>query len=276
MSQVLFNRTVKTNIIIYPTDGSGRDCYITFNNAGFWKDNIKRYTSEEKYKRGSFARFRSIRKIPPIWNYHADGTGRDTYVLHDYGGLINHYKGPRANFFRSNYENNSSENIFNNRMNNNSYLTRDEKIYQTKLTKIQKDVVNRLYYKPRKQMKLANLRRENSYGNVFSKLKLEPIKISQGHNDIEKNAINDTINERYFMNNNELKNGNYLNNINSDEKMDVNEKSRNKLSMLQKYKIKCLSNDYDSKYNHYPFNQFSKKMNLTNKNSDKKYKLFNY
>ena len=76
---------------------------------------------------------------PPIWNYHSDGTGRDTYVLHDYGGLINHYKGPRTNFFRSNYENNSSENIFNNRMNNNSYLTRDEKIYQTKLTKIQKD-----------------------------------------------------------------------------------------------------------------------------------------
>ena len=38
MSQILFNRTVKTNIIIYTTDGTGRDGYITFNNAGFWKN----------------------------------------------------------------------------------------------------------------------------------------------------------------------------------------------------------------------------------------------
>ena len=91
MSQILFNRTVKTNIIIYPNDGTGRDCYIYFNNGGFWKDNIKRYALQEKFKRSSFARFRSIRKTPPIWNYHADGSGRDSYILYDYGGLIHRF-----------------------------------------------------------------------------------------------------------------------------------------------------------------------------------------
>lgn len=50
MSQILFNRTVKTNILIYPTNGSGRDGYITYNNAGFWKDNLKRISFDEKYK----------------------------------------------------------------------------------------------------------------------------------------------------------------------------------------------------------------------------------
>ena len=43
----LFNRTVKTNIIIYPTDGCGRDGYITYNNAGFWKQNIKQIVPKE-------------------------------------------------------------------------------------------------------------------------------------------------------------------------------------------------------------------------------------
>ena len=109
MSQILFNRTVKTNIIIYPNDGTGRDCYIYFNNGGFWKDNIKRYALQEKFKRSSFARFRSIRKTPPIWNYHADGSGRDSYILYDYGGLINNYKVPRMHNFRG-YDENLNDN----------------------------------------------------------------------------------------------------------------------------------------------------------------------
>lgn len=274
MSQILFNRTVKTNIIIYPTDGTGRDGYITFNNAGFWKDNIKRYSLQEKYKRSSFARYRSIRKIPPIWNYHSDGTGRDTYVLYDFGGLINNYKTPNLNIFRS-YDGNSNENLKNNKTAyNNLFMSTDEKRYQKKISKIQKDVVNRLYYKPKNEFKFNQMKRENSYGNVFTKLKLEPIKNKQILYDNEKNMINDNINERYFIKkNNELRNEGYLDNI-FDEKNE-NEKSRNKLSMFQKYNIKCLSNNYDEKNNHYPFNQFVRKNNWTKRNLYSKSNLFN-
>ena len=92
MSQILFNRTVKTNIIIYPTNGSGRDTYIMYNNAGFWKENLRKFSNKNKSKRSSFARFHSIRNIPRIWNYHSDGTGRDTYILYNDGGLMNIYQ----------------------------------------------------------------------------------------------------------------------------------------------------------------------------------------
>ena len=275
-SQILFNRTVKTNIILYPTDGTGRDGYIYFNSGGFWKDNIKRYSLEEKYKRSSFARFHSIRRDPPIWNYHADGTGRDTYILHDYGGLINgFYKAPNMNNFRS-YD----ESVINpNRaINNNLYMSADERKYHEKLMKIQKDVVNRLYYKPKRNLKFdKHLKRENSHGNIFRKLKLEPIKMNRSDIDNNQtNEINDNINGSYFNNNNiGLRNNNYLDNIFNDEKNNSNEKSRNKLSLFKNYRIRCLANN-GGNATHYPFNQFNRKMNLTKYNFNKKSNLFNY
>ena len=256
MSQILFNRTVKTNIILYPTDGTGRDGYITFNDGGFWKDNIKRYSLQEKYKRSSFARFRSLKKIPPIWNYHADGTGRDTYILHDYGGLINNYRTPNFNIFRS-YDEKANENSRNKRLYNNLFMTLGEKRYQSKIARIQKDVINRLYYNPIREHN--QLKRENSYGNVFNKLKLEPIKANHAFNDNQKNTINEDINGRYFLNNNNLRNSNYLNYLFDDDKKNRNKKSRNNLSSLKNFRIKCLSNNYDDNSKHYPFNQFTKK-----------------
>ena len=269
MSQILTRRTVKTNIIIYPTDGTGRDGYITYNNGGFWKDNIKRFSLDEKYKRSSFARYRSIRKIPPIWNYHADGTGRDSYVFYDYGGLINNfYKVPNPNIFRTSNE----EKLNDYNKTSNQFLTKDEKIYQTKITKIQKDVVNRLYYKPKNEFKLNRFKRENSYGNVIRNLKLEPIKTNTRYNnninDNENNNINDNINNLYFNNNSGLRSRNRLNKIFIDENKISNEETRNKYD-FRKYKIKCLSNDFDNKDRLYPFNHFSRK------NSDKKFVLFN-
>ena len=265
MSQILFNRTVKTNIIIYPTNGTGRDGYIMYNNAGFWKDNLKRFSLKDKYKRSSFATFRSIRKIPPIWNYHSDGTGRDTYILYNDGGLMKNYKTPSLTNFRTNYEDLYYETSHNNKINNPLYMTKDEKFYVNKLTKIQKDVVDRLYYHSNK---FHSFKRENSYGNVFAKLKLEPIKKNRYYNDEEKNIINENnmnINERYFNNNSELSNRNSIDNV------EV-KKSRNKLS---KYRIKCLINDQESKVNRYPFNQINKNSNLFRKSVDLKYKLFN-
>ena len=187
MSQILFNRTVKTNIIIYPNDGTGRDCYIYFNNGGFWKDNIKRYALQEKFKRSSFARFRSIRKTPPIWNYHADGSGRDSYILYDYGGLINNYKVPRMHNFRG-YDENQNDNYLR-KTYSTLYMSADEKKYQDKLSRIQKDVVNRLYYKPRNKFRYNILKRDFSHENVFNKLKLESVKTNPTIHDNKTNII---------------------------------------------------------------------------------------
>ena len=163
MAKNIFNRTVKTNIILYPTDGSGRDCYITYNNAGFWKDNIKRITQKEKFGRKPFVNFHSLKRIPPSWNYHADGTGRDGYVLYDYGGLIHRFRSPNTNFFRSDSDYNMK-----NTSHKNTFLSRDEKIYKNKIHKIQNDLLQsknkihkiqndllqRLYYKQKENLNL--------------------------------------------------------------------------------------------------------------------------
>ena len=275
MSQILFNRTVKTNIIIYPTNGSGRDTYIMYNNAGFWKENLRKFSNKNKSKRSSFARFHSIRKIPPIWNYHSDGTGRDTYILYNDGGLMNIYQTPTLKNFRTNYEEVLLESATNNKLNNPLYMTRDEKLYQSKLTKIQNDVVNRLYYRSKK---FNNFKRESSYNNVFRKLKLDPIKKNRYYNDEEKNIINETnknINDRYINNYNELNNRNSLDNIFNDVNKSTDKNSRNKISTFKKYRIKCLTNDSDPKVNNYPFNQMNNNSNVPRKVFDKKYNLFN-
>ena len=274
MSQILFNRTVKTNIIIYPTNGSGRDTYIMYNNAGFWKENLRKFSNKNKSKRSSFARFHSIRKIPPIWNYHSDGTGRDTYILYNDGGLMNIYQTPTLKNFRTNYEEVLLESANNNKMNNPLYMTRDEKLYQSKLTKIQNDVVNRLYYHSKK---FNNFKRESSYNNVFRKLKLDPIKKNRYYNDEEKNIINETnknINDRYINNYNELNNRNSLDNIFNDVNKSPDKNSRNKISTFKNYRIKCLTNDSDSKVNNYPFNQMNNNSNVPRKVFDKKYNIF--
>lgn len=258
MSKNIFNRTVKTNIILYPTDGTGRDCYITYNNAGFWKDNIKRITAKEKFGRKPFAAFHSLRKIPPSWNYHADGTGRDGYVLYDCGGLIHRFRSPNNNFFRCNNDDN---------MNNTHYkynfLSRDERIYQNKLNKIQNDLLQRLYYKPRREFKF--LHKENSAPNIFNKKILEPIKNKNGNNNINNEQNNNNnLNERYnlgtldrgFNSKSQFRSA-FLDEKNNNDDNTYNSRNSNKFRNFQKYKVKCLSNSIDERVYSYPFNQFT-------------------
>ena len=262
MTKNIFNRTVKTNIILYPTDGTGRDCYITYNNAGFWKENIKRITAKEKFGRKPFATFHSLKRIPPSWNYHADGTGRDGYVLYDCGGLIHRFHSPNNynNLFRNNDEDTMYKTNY-----KNTFLSRDERIYKNKLNKIQNDLLQRLYYKPKRQFKF--LHKENSAPNIFNtNRKLEPInRYKYGINNNEQNITNN-YNERYnfgtvdqkFNTKSQLRNA-LLEEKNSNEENLYNPKMSNGFRNFQKYRVKCLSNSIDDRVYHYPFNQFSYK-----------------
>ena len=259
MEKNIFNRTVKTNIIIYPTDGSGRDCYITYNNAGFWKDNIKRITLKEKFKRKPFVSFHSLKRIPPLWNYHADGTGRDGYILYDCGGLMHRYHSPNNYLFRSNDEDVMSNNHY-----RNTFLSKDERIYKNKLTKIQNDLLQRLYYKPKREFKF--LHKDNSAPNIFNKRKLEPIKKRNEINYENGQNINYAFNERYnlgtldkrFDSKSKIRNA-LFNEKNNNEENASNPKGFYKFKNFQKYRVKSLSNSIDDKAYNYPFNQFSYK-----------------
>lgn len=163
MDKSIFNRTVKTNIVLYPTDGMGRDGYITYNDAGFWKENIKPVCPKITYGRKPFPCFKSLKRIPPSWNYHSDGTGRDTYILYNYGGLIKKYVGTR--------------NILKNLRSNDEYeqqrnpipkfaLSNAEKIYYQQLKKVQKNLVDRLYNKCIDKFRYKNLSKSNSCTNL--------------------------------------------------------------------------------------------------------------
>ena len=257
MTKNIFNRTVKTNIILYPTDGSGRDCYITYNNAGFWKENIKRITAKEKFGRKHFATFHSLKKIPPSWNYHADGTGRDGYVLYDCGGLIHRFHSPNNNLFRNN-----DDNLINNNHYKNIFLSRDERIYKNKLNKIQNDLLQRLYYKPKREFKF--LHKENSAPNIFTKKKLEPIKNKSEINYENEQIINNDYNERYnldtldkrFNSKPKIRNV-FFDEKNSNEENGFNPKGSYTFRNFQKYRVKCISNSIDDRVYNYTFNQFS-------------------
>ena len=100
MSTSLFNRTVKTNIVLYKSDGEGRDAYIIHNNGGFWKEETSPINTREiSYKKYNNI-FRSLNRIPPICSYHNDGTGRDKYVSVNNGGLSKNYFN-MSNYFKN-------------------------------------------------------------------------------------------------------------------------------------------------------------------------------
>ena len=198
----LFNRTVKTNIILYSTDGKGRDGYITYNDAGFWKENIKQIVPKETFARVPFRVFHSLRRIPPIWTYYSDGSGRDSYVYYNNGGLKKQFN-PLAG---QNLQNFLREKIIDNPKNNHQkiHLSRDEKIYLDKIKQIQKDCVNRLYNPNNYKLKNNNRYRYNnnlnnnnilhrSSSQIIGRQTLEPIKPNYNYNGKKLIKNNSTI-----------------------------------------------------------------------------------
>ena len=206
----LFNRTVKTNIILYPTDGMGRDGYITYNNAGFWKENIKPIVPKETLGRPPFAIFRSLRNKPPIWTYYSDGSGRDSYVYYNNGGLKRKFS-PLASqqlqkFLRGTIEDNRTN------IHQKIHLSKDEKIYLNKIREIQKNLVNRLYnrYKYNFINNSNNLMNKHKFDNninintlhrsssqIIGRKTLEPIKNtldSSSNNTLDRNRSNKSFN----------------------------------------------------------------------------------
>ena len=91
-------RTSKSNYVPYFPDGRGRDRYIAYNNAGFFKDFQNSSNNKYIYRTGSFfgTKINTHLKSPsvkaPNFHYHANGNGRDKYILENGGGLFSEYK----------------------------------------------------------------------------------------------------------------------------------------------------------------------------------------
>ena len=146
----------------------------------------------------------------------------------------------------------------------NNFLSKDERIYKNRLNKIQNDLLQRLYYKPKREFKF--LHKENSAPNIFNKRKLEPIKNRSEINYENDQNINNAINERYtlgtldkrFNSKSKLRNA-LFDEKTCNEENAFNPKGSYKFKNFQKYRVKCLSNSIDDRVYNYPFNQFSYK-----------------
>ena len=240
----IFNRTVKTNIIIYHANGMGRDGYITYNNAGFWKKNIKPVVPKEQFKRAPFAVFRSLKNTPPSWTYYSDGTGRDSYVYYNSGGLIRKYS-PLA---RQNLQKFLRGRLGDNKWSNQKiYLSKDEKLYLNKINHIQKDLVNRLYNKYKNKFIKNSTLNNNRYGRnylfnntrnglfrsssqIVGRQTIEPVKnnnLDNSCNTLDKNA---SSNFNSF-NNNDL---GYDNKLSSNSQVNIHDSNLSNKFNLKK------------------------------------------
>ena len=184
MSTSLFNRTVKTNIVLYKSNGDGRDTYITHNNGGFWKEETCPLNTKEVFYHKPINVFHSWNRTPPIWSYHSDGSGRDYYVSINNGGLMKKFRCMNdffKNILRKNDDIKTEEKNFR-RYN----LSKNEKIHLKKINKIQRDLVNRLYNSNKIKYRIQKL---NIRNKILSKDKI------QIDGSFSKNNINSLNNE---------------------------------------------------------------------------------
>ena len=150
------------------------------------KPDIKRNSLKEISKRISFDNFHSTRNFPPIRNFNADGTEKDSYIPNDHGGLNNNfYRSPNLNNFKRCDEANFNDS-FRKALNkgNNKYMSADKKKDKEKM-----------YFKLKEELKFNLFNKQN-----FHNLNNKPIIINRYIDDNQKNEIKDNINRIYFNN----------------------------------------------------------------------------
>ena len=200
-------RTVKTNIILYSTDNKGRDGYITYNNGGFWKDNIKQIKLKTNFPRFINRTFHSLIHQAAPFNYYSDGRGRDTYVIKNNAGLVKEFN-PLANrqilskyLRRDNIPFSYDKKIKNKQI----FLTPSDKENYLKMNEIQKNVVDRLYDqclgKFREKMKCQSpLTKDlfNSYNTLNNSINFPNINSEESliQNKKRKKRLNKELNNR--------------------------------------------------------------------------------
>ena len=145
-------RTMKLNYAPYLTDGTGRDRYIAFDNAGFFqlkeskKENVRR-TGTSLDTKISYKYVSPYMKAPNF-KYHSDGNGRDSYIYTNGGGLfydskpLNSYR--LTDFLRSN-------DYATPRRTGKVWVSQSQDKYNKLIRAKEKDIINRLYENEKKK-----------------------------------------------------------------------------------------------------------------------------
>ena len=257
-------RTTKTNIAFYQTDGMGRDGYINYNNAGFWKD--KQIKSKILHPHKKYSIFRSLIHQPAPFKYYSDGSGRDSYVIENNGGLVKPFE-PLAKQKLAKFLRNGDERlIFKNKI----FFNKTQRRILNKLKKIQDGVISRLYNDSLEKMKKNNFQcKTNSLNDLFSKEKNRPMNSvltpKNGYNNLSMslNYVNSQQNESNNLNENIEKYVNIKTNSHKNKnifdkffKNNIKSNDNKKIKVLKNLRIKSnglkcdfIPDDFNNKYN---------------------------
>lgn len=88
-------RTYNPTYANYSGDGTGRDSYIILNNGGLTRE-PKRHMMWQSLNRCKPDLRPMASKPAPSLKYKSDGSGRDSYVIQNSGGLINDFRCSKA------------------------------------------------------------------------------------------------------------------------------------------------------------------------------------
>ena len=250
MSVINLGRTTKTNIAFYQSDGMGRDGYITYNNAGFWKD--KHLKIKNSFPHKKFTIFHSLIHQAAPFNYYSDGSGRDTYIMENNAGLVKSFdplaKQNLPKFLRQGDE----YHLFKHKI----FLTKSQRRYLNKIKKIQDSVVSRLYNDSLEKIKKNKMElRTDSINDFFNKDKIKEISgIKTPNNEYNnkslsfnflQNEVNTSVNNKKYTNLKKRNKKNIFDKIvkyrNLENSLSINDKKENKNEIMNK-KIKVLKN----------------------------------
>ncbi len=170
---------MKSKYVPYPADGTGRDRYIGYNNGGFFdknksisvdKNNKETATAFVTKLNERYAISPSIKA--PNFHYHGDGTGRDSYILSNGGGLfydsrsLNSYH--LTDFLRNNDPSTTKSNTI-----ETSKCSQLQMRYIKFLRENQKSVIKRLYESEKNKKKKL---RSNLGEELDNSIENSPIK----------------------------------------------------------------------------------------------------
>ena len=273
-------RTMKLNYVPYFTDGTGRDRYIAFDNAGFFpnkeskKENVRRtgtsFDTKISYK------YMSPYMKAPNFHYHSDGNGRDSYIYSNGGGLfydskpLNSYKLTdflRANNYGTTYNRNGKV-----------WVSKSQDKYNKLIRAKEKDIINRLYENEKKKFikkkeNEDNLEEnENEYKTVMTEVENTKLpKIINKKNFYTIDTLNNNLNKEKNDEEKEISNtidakksGNHLKiskNMTNDEfNKEIFLKSLSKINNFDvSKKIKRMNKSFNQAYFHLRNNNYSSK-----------------
>ena len=244
-------RTFSPDINTYHQIGNGRDSYISYNNGGFWNIDIKpKKEYFQSIPKSTKYKIKYTTRKPVPFRFRSEGKGRDGYIIYACGNNIENPPLKKLTldyFLRTNddfaYHNNNKNN-----KRPRMKLSNAEYKFLCKRREIEKKLIDRLYTKEIKKIRLKNKQNKNNNINSFFIRKDSENKISSFDN---KNTF-----KRVFSSGN----------INDNN----NNKEKNFPSIIKNIKKFNITNNFDKKYVLKDFNNDNNYHSTTNFFKNKK------